>query len=58
MPVAERAYYCVDCGSTHVASLWYVRQVSPMGLFMKTEYLCGDAHSRLGLTLQAQWTLL
>jgi hypothetical protein len=29
-----------------------------MGLVMKTDYLCGDAHSRLGLTLQAQWTLL
>ena len=52
--MAERAYYYVDCGRTHRASLWYVRQV---GLFMKTDDLCGDAHSRLGPTLQAQWTL-
>ncbi len=25
--MAEREYYCVDCGRTHAASLWYVRQV-------------------------------
>lgn len=38
--------------------LWYVRQVNRDGPFMKTDYLCGGAHSRLGQALQAQWTLL
>ena len=52
MPVAEPAYDCVDCGRTHVASLWDVRQVSPVGLVMKTESLFGDAHRRLGPTLR------
>jgi hypothetical protein len=56
--MAKHAYYCVDCRRTHVASLWYVRQVNRDGPFMKTDYLCGDAHSRLGQALQAQWTLL
>ena len=53
MPVAEPAYDCVDCGRTHVASLWDVRQVSPVGLVMKTESLFGDAHRRLGPTLRS-----
>jgi hypothetical protein len=26
--MAKREYDCVDCGSIHVASLWYVRQVT------------------------------
>jgi len=25
---------------------------------MKTDYLCGDAHGRLGQALHPQWTLL
>jgi len=29
--MAEREYYCVDCGRIHVASLWYVRQVNEVG---------------------------
>jgi hypothetical protein len=48
MPVAEPAYDCVDCGRTHVASLWDVRQVSPVGLVMKTESLFGDAPADSG----------
>ena len=55
--MAKREYDSVDCGSIHVASLWYVRQVNLVGPLMKTDYLCGDAHSRLGQALQAQWTL-
>jgi hypothetical protein len=56
--MAEREYYCVGCGRIHVASLWYARQVSQVGPLMKADYLCGDAHSRLGQALRAQWTLL
>jgi hypothetical protein len=57
--MAEREYYCVDCGRTHAASLWYVRQVlSDTPPSPKADYLCGDAHARLGQALQAQWTLL
>ena len=56
--MAEREYYCVDCGRTHVASRWYVRQATLVGPLLKTDYLCGDAHSHLGPVLQAQWTLL
>jgi hypothetical protein len=56
--MTEREYDCVDCGSIHVASLWYVRQVNLVGPLMKTDYLCGDAHSRLGQALQPQRTLL
>lgn len=55
--MAEREYDCVDCGRIHVASLWYIRQVNLVGPLMKTDYLCGHAHSRLGQALQAQWTL-
>ena len=53
--MAEREYDCVDCGSIHVAS---VRQVNLVGPLMKTDYLCGDAHSHLGQALQPQRTLL
>jgi hypothetical protein len=56
--MVERKYYCVGCGRIHVASLWYARQVSQVGPLMKADYLCGDAHSRLGQALRAQWTLL
>jgi hypothetical protein len=56
--MAKREYDYVDCGSIHVASLWYVRQVNLVGPLMKTGYLCGDAHRRLGQALQAQCTLL
>src|SRR6266851_5400607 len=50
--MAEREYYCVDCGRIHVASLWYVRQVNEVGRpLMKTDYLCGEAHSHLGQAL-------
>ncbi len=51
-------YYCVDCGRTHVASLWYVRQATLVGPLLKTDYPCGDAHYSLGQALRAQWTLL
>jgi hypothetical protein len=43
--VAEREYYCVNCGRTHVASLWYVRQASLVGPLVKTVYLCGTWRS-------------
>ena len=56
--MAEREYDCVGCGSIHVASLWYVRQVNLVGPLMKTDYLSGDGHSRLGQALQPQRTLL
>ncbi len=29
--MTKREYDCVDCGSIHVASLWYVRQVNLVG---------------------------
>lgn len=38
--MVDREYCCVDCERTHVASLWYVRQVSLVGPFLKTDYLC------------------
>ena len=42
--MAEREYYCVDCGRIHVASLWDVRQVNEVGRpLKKTDYLCGEA---------------
>ena len=56
--MAEREYYCVNCGRAHVASRWYVRQATLVGPLLKTDYLCGDAHSHLGPVLQVQWTLL
>jgi hypothetical protein len=56
--MAEREYYCVNCGRTHVASTWYVRQASLVGPLLKTDYLCGEGYSQLGRALQAQWTLL
>jgi hypothetical protein len=56
--MVDREYCCVDCERTHVASLWYVRQVSLVGPFLKTDYLCGDGYGHLGRALQAQWTLL
>ena len=56
--MAEREYFCVDCGRCHVALIWYVRQAALVGPLLKTDYLCGDGHSHLGRALQAQWTLL
>ena len=41
--MAEREYDCVDCGRSHVASRWYVRQATLVGSLLKTDYLCGDA---------------
>ncbi len=47
--MAEREYYCIDCGRIHAASLWYVRQVNEVGRpLIKTDYLCGEALSHLG----------
>jgi hypothetical protein len=54
--MTKQAYCCVDCRRPHVAFGWYVRRVNQGGPFMKTDYLCGDGHSRQAL--QAQWTLL
>jgi hypothetical protein len=51
--MAERKYFCVDCGRSHVALIWYVRQTNLIGPLLKTDYLCADAHSRLGPVLQA-----
>ncbi len=56
--MAEREYSCVDCMRSHVALLWYARQATVIGPLLKTDYLCGDAFSRLGRALQAQWKLL
>jgi hypothetical protein len=56
--MTEREYLCVDCGRSHVALIWHVRQTNLTGRLLKTDYLCGDAHSHLGPVLQAQWTLL
>jgi hypothetical protein len=56
--MAAREYDCADCGRIHGASLWHVREVNLVGPLMKTDYLCGHTHSRLGQALQAQWTLL
>jgi hypothetical protein len=56
--MAEREYYCANCGRAHVASLWYVRQASLVGPLLKTDYLCGDGYSHLGHALQAEWMLL
>jgi hypothetical protein len=52
--MAEREYYCANCGRAHVASLWYVRQAS----LVAPLYLCGDGYSHLGHALQAEWMLL
>jgi hypothetical protein len=56
--MAEREYYCANCGRAHGASLWYVRQASLVGPLLKTDYLCGDGYSHLGHALQAEWMLL
>src|SRR5712691_1688168 len=64
--MSEQEHYCVDCGSTHIAMLWYVREarfVTPdaivtEGSSLKPDYLCGDAHRRLPQTEQAEWALL
>jgi hypothetical protein len=56
--MADREYYCVNCGRTHAATLWYVRQASLVGPLLKTDYLCGDGYSHLGRALQAEWMLL
>jgi hypothetical protein len=56
--MAEREYYCANCGRPHAASLWYVRQASLVGALLKTDYLCGDGYSQLGPALQAEWMLL
>jgi hypothetical protein len=45
--MAEREYFCVDCGRNHVAPIWYVRQATLVGPLLKTDYLCGDARSHL-----------
>ena len=60
----EHEHLCVDHGNTHLAALWYVRQVRaldapPQGPHaLRAHYLCGEAHSHLPLAAQSEWTLL
>ncbi len=56
--MVAREYHCVDCGRSHVAPIWYVRQSNLIGPLLKTDYVCADAYNQLGRALQAQWTLL
>ncbi len=56
--MVAREYHCVDCGRSHVAAIWYVRQSNLIGPLLKTDYVCADAYNQLGRALQAQWTLL
>ena len=59
----EQEHLCVDHGNTHFAALWYVRQVRVLDVprethALRVHYLCGEAHSRLPLAAQSEWTPL
>jgi hypothetical protein len=50
---------CVKCGKTHLAALWYVRQLRNVASKqIEAQYLCGEAYGHLSPLAQARWTLL